>query len=219
MFVPEYCSKDWQYEKKFLNNELELQAVESIVKTNTALFNEIYYKRQINNVYFDSSALNAYEDNVQGNPERVKLRVRWYGPMLGKTKPVLEIKIKNGALRSKLLFPLTQCNITQKFCWLDYLKQQDLPDWLMNEIKVMLPVLLNSYERKYFLSADKRYRLTLDNAMQYYNKQSKEKQDGVILELKYNMDADNEVDQVTNEFSFRLTKSSKYVTGIELLGI
>ncbi len=39
----------------------------------------------------------------------------------------------------------------------------------------------------------------------------------IILELKYNQDMDNGANYIVNCFPFRLTKSSKYVSGIESL--
>ena len=38
----------------------------------------------------------------------------------------------------------------------------------------------------------------------------------VILELKYNYDADKNADQITNLFPFRLSKNSKYIEGVNI---
>ena len=43
--------------------------------------------------------------------------------------------------------------------------------------------------------------------------------ENVILELKYNIDADDDVNRITEHFPFRLTKSSKYISGLEKIYI
>ena len=84
---------------------------------------------------------------------------------------------------------------------------------------------MNRYIRKYFVSVDGKYRITLDHDMEYYRIGSANNSflervmhdDYVILELKYGKDADSEASRVTNDFPFRLTKSSKYILGVESL--
>ena len=84
---------------------------------------------------------------------------------------------------------------------------------------------MNSYNRQYYLSRNLKYRLTLDNDLEYYllnqrkNSFSKLKNDfrNKILELKYLPNSNDTVEKVTNQFPFRITKSSKYITGLQLL--
>jgi len=94
-------------------------------------------------------------------------------------------------------------------------------------LKSQEPLLLVRYKRKYFLSADKRFRITIDSGIEYY-RVSKYKNNfinksdyinTVILELKYTEENDSSADEVSKYFPFRLTKSSKYVTGIQILSI
>lgn len=41
----------------------------------------------------------AYQDNLIGISDRMKVRIRWYGALLGLIEePVLELKIKRGFL-------------------------------------------------------------------------------------------------------------------------
>ena len=56
---------------------------------------EIYEKRKINSIYLDTFDLNDFTDTVDGEKQRSKLRVRWYGQTFNSTiKPILENKIK-----------------------------------------------------------------------------------------------------------------------------
>ncbi len=87
----------------------------------------------------------------------------------------------------------------------------------------MEPGLVNRYSRHYFLSFDQKFRLTLDDELSYYevsrrnNTFSRKVNDdsSVIIELKYNLNNDHMAGTIANHFPFRMTKSSKYVNGIE----
>jgi len=91
------------------------------------------------------------------------------------------------------------------------------------KLRALRPVLLNQYKRKYFQSADKNYRITVDTDLRFYrignysNPFLHQVTDNghIILELKYNKEMDDNVGLITNAFPFRLTKSSKYVSAID----
>jgi len=219
--------RTFRYERKFVIPELNIQEVESIVNLHPAMFSEIFHKRSVNNIYFDSPELNNYFDNVGGNMQRIKTRIRWYGELFDNIeKPVLELKIKNGLLGKKKLFPLYPFKLDGSFS-INTLKliftKSDIPEFIKMELKTLDPVLLNSYTRKYYQSADKRYRITIDTDQVFYqigfrsNSFLNKLRDNVnvILELKYNIDADDDAKHITEHFPFRLTKSSKYVAGIK----
>ena len=71
---------NYRYERKFtVPNSFCYRIIEQFVKKNTALFREVFHVRQVNNIYFDTANLVAYNENVDGISERRKFRVRWYG--------------------------------------------------------------------------------------------------------------------------------------------
>ena len=201
--------------------------VESIIKLHPAMFFEIFHRRSVNNIYFDSHGLNNYFDNINGDLHRRKTRIRWYGELFSEiVEPVLELKIKNGLLGKKLHYPLPPFKLDNHFNMRDifYIVQKaKIPELIKTEIKLSQPVLLNRYSRKYFQSADKRYRITIDTDQIFYQigysnssfYNYRRDNINVILELKYNLDADADAKYITEAFPFRLTKSSKYVAGIE----
>ena len=93
----------------------------------------------------------------------------------------------------------------------------------MIEFDTLIPTLLNRYSRIYFQSCDKNYRVTIDSEqsfhlinrndntfLDYYNDS-----DSTILELKYSDECDDEAHHISSKFPFRLTKSSKYVSGLQ----
>ena len=82
---------------------------------------------------------------------------------------------------------------------------------------------MNRYMRKYFLSFDKKYRITIDFNQAFYRLSNNTllrkhvDQNNVILELKYDSHNDDDARYITNNFPFRLSKNSKYVNGVHNL--
>lgn len=214
-----------RHERKFLITDYSAAEVEQIIKFNPACFTEIHHQRSVNNIYFDSLAFDSYYRNIEGDTNRTKARIRWYGELFGEIKnAVLEFKIKKGLLGKKESYSLNSFQLDENFS-----KQQiaesikELPrniqDWMLS----MQPTLLNTYTRKYFLSADKKFRLTIDKNQKFFgisyntntflNKVNNYQ--AVVLELKYDVSLDEEANKISNSFPFAMTKNSKYLQGIE----
>lgn len=225
----DYINTDeWRFERKFfIENHSEAEVINSI-KQHPAIFNGIFHSRQVNNVYFDSLEFKNYLANMEGDAEREKIRVRWYGERFGKIEnPVLEIKTKMGYLGRKEYYPLKAFNMDEKSAKFDLLKMMvrtKLPRRIRYDVRSLLPLLANSYMRQYFLSADKRLRLTVDTDIRCFQidhlrarfqKQILNRQ-SIVMELKYS--SSDEIDfyarEVANNFKFRVTKNSKYVGGV-----
>jgi len=218
-----------RYERKFVISELNLNEIEKIIKLNPIMFLEIFHRRTINNIYFDSLAMKNYYDNLAGNSQRLKIRIRWYGKLFGLIKkPILELKIRNNEIGKKIIFPLKEFrldkSLSKEFLQKEVFSKSNLPDWLREKLKLYQPFLLNSYKRKYFISANKKYRITLDNDLIFFEIKEKNnlfkykiKRGDIILEIKYDREKDEKIRQITQHFPFRLAKSSKYVYGIDIL--
>lgn len=217
---------DFRYERKFLVSELTSHEIEAIVNLHPAVFSEIYYPRYVNNLYFDSFTMKNYFNNVDGVADRIKVRIRWYGDMFGAIEePVLEFKIKKGSVSRKVSFPLMRFFIDEHLqleCIADVFESSDIPEGLRFNLSAMEASLLNRYRRKYFLSGDRKYRITIDSEMAFYpipNARFLHKYVdfvSTVLEVKYDP-ADNQyASKVTSHFPFRMTRSSKYVNGIDL---
>ena len=101
-------------------------------------------------------------------------------------------------------------------------EDSDLPENIKHNVKYLNPALLNRYEREYFMSSDKKFRITIDNELAFYGINNRfnsflnrfNDKDSTILELKYDNCYDSDANKITNHFPFRLTKSSKYVIGV-----
>lgn len=216
-----------RYERKFVVKNISKPGIEQIVKNHPAAFSEIFHERNVNNIYLDTPNLTFFFDNVIGKSTRKKVRIRWYGDMFGEIKsPVLEFKFKAGMVGKKLTFLLKPFQLNLNFN-IDILKdifvRSEIPEWALHDILPLEPHLLNRYTRKYFRSFDKDFRVTVDNNMIYRDISRRNNSftnhsinyTDIIVELKYNFDKDNLANSITNQFPFRITKSSKYVNGIE----
>ena len=220
-------TSNFRHERKFLITELTKHDVESLIKLHPALFSEIHHFRFVNNIYFDTANLQYYYDNIEGSTSRVKVRIRWYGELIGMIEhPTLEIKIKKGLLGTKKSIKLNSFSLNDKLNLCELLGSINEINYFMNiDFSSLNPVLLNRYSRNYYQSADGKYRITCDNNQSFYKfwnhgnsflNQIDDK-NTVILELKYNKEFDSGVNYITSRFPFRLSKSSKYITGIQKL--
>jgi len=229
MYIPFTEKKPaFRYERKFPVKQglLSKSQMEWHIKTNTFFFSEIYHKRQINSIYLDTSTFEMYMDNVVGQANRYKFRIRWYGEdVLFATKPSLEIKVKHGLTGDKWIFPLPDfkvTDLTQKRI-IDLAKTSNVSDLIVQQLYALNPVLLNTYERKYYLSSDKKFRVTLDEKLEFHRfsyafdtlTNVRKTDIDFVLELKYKPEDDSMASGISKQFPFRLDKYSKYITGCE----
>lgn len=225
----ELAPKKWRYERKFFISQLDKHQIQSIVSFHPALFREIYKERRVNNIYLDTYFKTNFFKSVDGQSHRIKVRIRWYGALFGKIeKPVLEVKLKNGQLGSKLSYTLNSFEMDDCFnneTIRNAINYSSLPKEILEVTKILDVALINNYVRKYYLSADGNYRVTIDTKMKFIEVNSSENTFrnelndyiNTVLELKYDEPFDEGARFITNHFPFRMTKSSKYVTGLEHL--
>jgi hypothetical protein len=215
-----------RYERKFVIFDLGVAETEAVVRFHPAVFREIYHPRWVNNIYFDTPSLDHYHANVRGIAQRVKCRIRWYGKPAGPiARPTLELKRKSGLLGSKESHPLHPMELDDRFDARHVLEKSDLPATLRCDLGPLHPVLMNRYRRRYFLSHDGKYRLTVDSALAYRTVSPGASRfpawlpsDGrVIVELKFAYGGEEGAKRIASRFPFRITRSSKYVLGIEAL--
>lgn len=219
----------FRYERKFIITQHEKYYIDELIKNHPAMFSEIYHKRSVNNIYFDTHNMQNFYDNKCGNNQRMKPRIRWYGNLFSYIKkPVLELKIKEGHVGTKKSFslnPFTLDSNTSHKSIFEILNLSNIPDLVRETLKLMEMKVITSYSRRYFQSADKKYRLTIDWDLRYYgienvqNTFMNKSYDSrtTILELKYSSDNDSKAEIITNHFPFRFTKNSKYEIGIDRL--
>jgi len=208
-----------RYERKYKIENLALHLVEQSILLHPASFKKIYPDRQVNNIYFDTEDLVTFKENVMGIADRKKYRVRWYGKNLKKiNQPIFEIKIKKNQLGEKISNPFSNFDLSNLI-----FSQKEIQKF-SKAILPLQPTLLNSYSRSYYGSFDGKFRITIDRNLRYFSLLNKQKFDsylvedqGIVMEIKYDESMDGKTDEITQFFPYRLTKSSKYVSGLELV--
>lgn len=219
----------FRYERKFVPTVISRQQVERCLRIHPAAFREIYRPRFVNNIYFDTPSLSNYRASVDGIARRLKVRIRWYGNLFGEVvEPKLEVKERVGQLGTKHIASLEafdmRSGMTADVIY-DRLESADLPPNFTANIRSMRVVLLNHYTRRYWMSRDGRFRVTLDWGIRFYRMSGRRyifshpRRDcsKLILELKYQRNMDPDAERISRDFPCRLSKSSKYVTGMNLL--
>ena len=202
-----------RYERKYiLNQNKELIFRNFLIKNN---FKNLFEKRKINSIYFDTRNFKFYRENIEGISQRKKVRLRWYNDNINNS--IIEIKNKNGFLG-----------------WKDYYKIKINLDNLdknnnqFNKIKIfnkynLFPIVKITYFREYFLSFCGKFRATLDTDIKINHKINKNYDDfhldKSVMEFKYEKNNDTSFRKFLKsvEFNFRFQKYSKYVSGLHLL--
>jgi SPX domain protein involved in polyphosphate accumulation len=220
-------SNGFRYERKFLVDRLDQHQVMGLVKRHPSMFFEPYPPRFVNNFYFDTPDMQNYHDNVSGAANRRKLRIRWYGELMGRIEsPVLELKVKRGLVGTKRHYPIATFDLADDIgarMVMPSLFASELPPEVVSYLHTVTLVLMNRYHRRYYVSRDGKFRLTLDTNMAFHRvggltkRLARRRVDhrNVIVELKYGVDEDVAASRVSGFFPFRVTKSSKYVQGID----
>lgn len=204
-----------RYERKMHFTNLSADQLQTIIKLNSYGFKEIYSTRQVNSLYYDTQSFDSFFDNELNAVNRAKVRIRWYGSSLlqSENNANLEIKIKQGSTGDKI--------VQSAMGVLDGERFEDAEDAYLNYVLTkMQPVLLVSYQRQYFQSFDKKFRITLDSDVQYRKPNNLLVQDcayqdiGYVLEFKYSKTLDMQAKKVIEQFPGRVTKFSKFARGM-----
>lgn len=219
----------YRFERKFVVPGVGPTEVDRLVRSNPALFREEYPPRWINNVYLDTPYLASVRENIDGVSSRAKARIRWYGELSGRVaEPMVEFKIKRGMLGRKLASRLVAVDV-ESACHGRGIRaaiaESDLPEAQFAWLSTRRPTLLNRYHRKYYRSADGRFRMTIDRGMSYRSTGSisgrplrwVRDHGKTILELKYAQEHGGSASNVSRHIPFRVSRSSKYLTGMQLV--
>ena len=216
-----------RFENKFVFDRALYDTVYSRIMQSSFFFTEIFKQRRINNIYLDTAEFTHYYNNMTGIHERQKHRIRWYGDDPNVTGPILEYKIKHGDLGTKSYLNLPPFKLPA-FDYGRYVLEiksftspsDDAGQIICHELAMESPSLFNSYLRRYFISNNGRYRITLDDHLEYrpagrsFLPALGFKDSHIVLELKYENEDAHDAKRIVQELGCRLERNSKYVTGI-----
>ncbi len=217
-----------RYELKLPYDGLHLYEVRQWIRLHSLAFVTAYPSRQVNNIYFDTTGLDCLNDHLMGVGYRRKLRFRWYGENLENAQGQLEIKQKSNRIGWKYTYPIKTSLDLAHMDWIQIheVLKQHTEGILYEMVSVSRAVIINSYQRDYYVDYEGQTRLTLDYEIAAYSQRLALRPNLkfrvpllnlVILEIK--SEAQNGVDlsSVIAEFPLRISKHSKYVTGINAM--
>ena len=222
--------ENYRVERKFIINAHNFDEVVYHINTSKAKFVRIFQERIINNIYFDDYCNTSYRTAIEGDNQRLKTRLRWYGKDKIITNYFLEYKFKQNFQNQKIIYNINSYNLHFKNNLIHEIINilKNNKDLLLCNLNFLTPKVVNRYIRNYFFSESLNLRITLDKKVKYINynsysnKDAKKKlwtnsQNQFILEAKFKNDCySNEISKILNELPYRLTKNSKYVEAVEL---
>jgi SPX domain protein involved in polyphosphate accumulation len=214
-------SGEGRYELKFTVPLEQGFRVDAWIQVHRAGFCAEYSPRRVNSLYFDTYELAAHEQNLAGQPDRAKLRIRWYGDPQSIERGVLELKRKQGALGWKECHALTRA-IDLGTTWPRIVRElranlAPRPRFLISGTHQ--PVIINQYERSYFASADGIVRLTVDRNITAYDQRFSARPNlrrstplsaQLVVELKCPASARRRLADIAADFPLRTNRCSKY---------
>jgi hypothetical protein len=217
-----------RYEVKYVARATELHRLLGWVRLAKARFTEPFPSRQVSNVYFDTFDQFAFTENISGASARSKVRFRWYGETDRPEQGTLEVKRRRTGVGWKLSYPVGPVPV-QGASWHRFRRtlRVQLPGdariWLDSN---PLPVLINRYRRRYFLSGDGRVRLTIDWDQRVYDQRfcaspdmthRANLPDTLVVELKFDR-ADRKIaNRYAQGIPLRLSRNSKYIIGVQAI--
>jgi hypothetical protein len=215
---------DYRYELKYVYPQEDYWGIVDSVLLHPYMFKEVFSSRKVCNIYLDTFELRNYHDNLIGIKNRQKNRIRWYNDDL--SKPILEYKNKIEKLGWKDSYKMPAL-VLDGFSWNDYLTKidafhvnSDAYIKIMRDMKSQEPILNNTYSRRYFMSFDGLFRITVDHDMQYRRVdkhglgQGFNKDRRVIVEVKFSKKDFMKVKYITGYFNNSISSNSKYVSGV-----
>jgi len=218
-----------RYEKKFYFDIQKYERTLSKIKFNSEGFTEVYPERIINSIYFDDYNFSSFKESKEGDLNRKKIRLRWYGNDCEKVSVNLEFKEKKAEIGIKKIFSLGIVNIKDILEKNFLQKLVEKSEFKNNFHKLSLinlvPVIFCFYKRKYFLSSNKLIRLTIDREISYapisyrfnFWKKKLVQYPKFVIEIKYEKTKDIK-EIFNNEFlETRTSRFSKYTNGVDFI--
>lgn len=196
------------------------------LRTHEAAFAPVHEPRWINNIYFDTEDYTSLLETLEGDLQRMKIRLRWYGELDRIQSSRLEFKIKRGPVNWKDSVALEHAFDLRSQTWREIVAT--VRSSLKDDVRIAVdqasrPVLINRYHRHYFLSFDGAVRITVDQSLSWWLqsgglrpnlRRSVRPHDGTVVECKANVNRLSVLSDVVRDLQARSAKHSKYAVGM-----
>jgi hypothetical protein len=213
-------------EIKFPLSRAGFLEVERWLRASGLLFRPAHPDRIVQNIYFDNHDAQSYFESVDGQLNREKVRIRWYGK--GSTPPafVFEVKKKRGAHGHKIQIKLANDEdllaLWESRRLAPYLRtvRRDEMGLFLNRYPV--PHLYNRYRRAYFVTPEG-LRMTIDQDLAFrtlrgswaVEREAVKTGPHCVIEFKAVGEHAARTRDMLSTFPFARSKYSKYVAGLE----
>jgi SPX domain protein involved in polyphosphate accumulation len=220
--------EDLRQELKFVIPAEDRHRALHQIRTNDGFFCKQYPDRQVNNIYFDSHDYDAYWDNLSGVSTRRKTRYRWYGSSLVPTAGAMEQKFRRNHLNWKQLNKVQESIARENDSWFSIRRKliSCLPRELSHHLyENPVPVLVNRYQRSYFISRESDIRITLDTELTFHKQgnilpnftRKVSLSNYIILEIKFPVRSKDKYLKLMPRFPFPVSRCSKYCIGVQAI--
>lgn len=232
MIVTKDLLQKARYEIKFNAPSSQYERIKQWIFLHQANMYKPHQSNIINNIYFDNLNLDSFYENISGCSLRTKMRLRWYGDTLNPKTTRLETKIKKNNLGWKTV---EEVKFEKNLSKLNYPKIIEIINSQVSNVtklrlnSVNVPILINKYNRDYFISNDQKIRITIDTNIKFYDQRHHKKInlkfnevpiECLITEFKMNASDVKLGEKIISSIGLSRTKSSKYVIGVQnILGI
>lgn len=217
-----------RYEIKMIFDALRLDEVRSWVYSHSDAFQIPFPPRQVNNIYFDTIERDLMTEHLDGVANRAKVRFRWYEESWLTKGGQIEIKVKNSQLGYKNIHKLSEVMDISQYTWVEIVEflQKDMPEDLKLLFNNLSPVIINQYQREYYVSMDGLIRVTLDYDMRAFEQSfgfspninfEQPLRNNVIIEMKSTKINHKRIADSLAEFPLYCTQNSKYLNGMEFV--
>ena len=159
--------KDPRCEVKMVCEELALPRVLAELRLHPMALSPSYPDRVVQSIYLDTHAGRAVAENLAGVSQRAKFRVRWYGAQAETVRGTLERKRRENQLGDKARIELPRPIRVEGVGRRDFLQAlaSGLPAAWQDAITGLEPVQWIRYLRSYFVTGDRRLRVTVDREL------------------------------------------------------
>lgn len=227
-------SGNWRFEYKYRLYPSQYHQVRAAIRPFMRLdkFTSIAPKRHylVRSLYFDSADLRAYQEKVNGDCDRTKLRIRTYARSLQENPDIrVEMKARKGMSMEKHSTFISPAYY-QKFMQSNHWPVLDDPLLIEFEryvhLKTLLPIVLVEYRREGFSArAQQGLRITFDHQVQSSKATTlfplapvfRAHQRGIIIfEIKCNKSQPHWLRQLVQTQGLRIAANSKFTQGVEI---
>ena len=221
--------KTSRIEMKFVASDIYYYTVLNWLHLHSERFTSPYPDRWVNNIYFDTHDLAAYAENLSGASSRTKVRYRWYGESVCPDSGTLEVKQRRNIYGWKFRFMVEKSPYIEGSSWrtIKGLLLDQLPlegkRWLETN---PVPIIINRYFRKYFISNEKDVSITVDSRQKVMEQRFKAYPNFthsanipeiLIVEFKFDRKYYDKASHIIQGMPIRRGRHSKYITGVKAI--